>query len=122
MTAGTMNGDEDPWQHEVVILGAGFSKAVHEAFPTMAQLAARILPYLEAAPSTAALLAELRERTVSGTSSTGTADGDTPGFDFEAWLSRIAEAQPYLQQWENLERQALFVRASSAIREVLVEA
>lgn len=70
MTAVDVPDDEDATaEHEVVILGAGFSKAVDEAFPTMTQLAARILPHLEPAPSTAALLEDLRDRAVSGPSS-----------------------------------------------------
>ena len=44
------------------------------------------------------------------------------GVDFEAWLSRIAEDQPHLSNWENLERRALYAHSATAIRDVLLEA
>jgi hypothetical protein len=43
------------------------------------------------------------------------------GSQFEAWLSRLAEAQPDLDEASNLENRALFVRVSSALRDVLLD-
>ena len=40
---------------------------------------------------------------------------------FEAWLSRLAEAQPDLDEARNLDNRALFVRVTSALSEVLLE-
>lgn len=113
----------DEPSRDVVILGAGFSKAVHDAFPLLSELGARVLPCLEndAAPSTQAMIEELR-RGVELTASTSADDGRTRTFDFEAWLSRLAVDQPYLSHAENDERRALFARAEEAIRNVLLEA
>lgn len=41
--------------------------------------------------------------------------------NFETWLSQLADEQPYLSAQENLENQALFLRFSEAIAEVLGE-
>lgn len=115
---------------DVVVLGAGFSRAVHEKFPLLTDLAREVAPRLDrwADHSTRALVDELA--TQSGLERAGETTPDScaaagtprPGFDFEAWLSRIAEDQPHLDASENLERRALFARAAIAIREVLVEA
>lgn len=103
----------------VVILGAGFSKAVHDDFPVLSELAKCVLPRIEdhAAPSTRPMVRELR-RVVEP--SPGSEDG--PPVDFEGWLSRLATDQPHLSAAENLERRALFARAATAIRSVLLEA
>jgi len=113
---------------DVIILGAGFSKAVHKAFPVLSELAERVLPLLEgrAAPSTQALVNELR-RAIDPAAATPEAVlpecGDPrPTVDFEAWLSRIAVDQPHLTLAENYERRALFAQAATAIRRVLLDA
>ncbi len=119
---------ETPSTH-VVILGAGFSKAVssrvdqdeaeRDQFPLLPELAERVLPLIDktGAPSTGPLLEELR----SGVEQMRKRSGPEPGFDFESWLTRLALDQPHLGTAENLERRALFGRVAAAIREVLVE-
>ena len=86
---------------DVLILGAGFSRAVSEHLPLVDELGNACLRVddLEA------------DRRVP-------ASGFTGG-SFETWLSRLADDQPYLSVAENLENQALFERFSSAIAEVL---
>lgn len=111
-------------ERDVVIVGAGFSRAVHAAFPVMSELPGLIAPKLRASSSTEALVAELRRGTGGVRDATGT-DSDkkrVEGVDFEAWLSRIAEDQPHLSNWENLERRALYAHSATAIRDVLLEA
>jgi hypothetical protein len=109
----------DAARGEVIILGAGFSKAVHNAFPVMPELAAQVAGRLQAAPSTGALVQEIKA--AAKRKWPNLSRSSTSAFDFEAWLSRLAEPQPHLSEWENLERRALFVRASAAIRDVLLD-
>lgn len=113
----------DEPSRDVVILGAGFSKAVHEAFPVLSELAERVLPLLEdrAAPSTRPLVDELRRAIEASKEGNGDEHG-RPSVDFEGWLSRIAVDQPHLNLVENYERRALFANAATAIRQVLLEA
>jgi len=108
---------------DVVILGAGFSKAVHKAFPVLSELAERVVPLLKgrAAPSTQPLVDELRRAIESSKEGNGDEHG-RPSVDFEGWLSRIAVDQPHLNLAENYERRALFANAATAIRQVLLEA
>lgn len=106
---------------DVVILGAGFSKAVHEVFPVLSELAERVLPLIEgkAAPSTQTLVDELR-RTIDSSKEDGSEFRSV--IDFEAWLSRIAVDQPHLSIAENYDRLALFAQAATAIRRILLHA
>ncbi len=86
---------------DVFILGAGFSKAVNEGFP---------------------LAAGLREpiRTQLG-KQLGSEVQPRGGEQFEQWLSRLAEDQPYLSPDTNLERSAAFLRVSKKISEILTD-
>lgn len=93
----------DQASREVVLLGAGFSRAVSDQFP---------------------LTDELGELAVARAE----ADGHGPiphpvfrGGNFETWLSRLVEEQPYLDTASNLENQSRFRRISQAIRSVLVD-
>lgn len=86
---------------DVVILGAGFSRAISADFPLTDELGTLAVAHAEA-------------------------DGggliQHPGFrdgNFETWLSRLAEDQPYLGTAANLANRALFVRISEAIQSVL---
>ena len=83
---------------EVVVLGAGFSKAVSDCFPLTDDLGMQ-------AAAVAGLNPELRF-----------AEGR-----FEAWLSRLAEPQPYLSHAENTSNLADFERLVQAIHAVLTE-
>lgn len=115
---------------DVVILGAGFSKAVHESFPVLSELAERVLPLLDgkAAPSAQKLVDELERATRPWQQPPSAEDKlihlDFPRepVDFEAWLSRIAVDQPHLTLAENYERRALFAQVATAIRHVLIDA
>lgn len=82
---------------DVVILGAGFSKAVSYQFPLIKELGQYALD--EAG-------VPQHERPEEGTG-------------FEAWLSRIGEDQPYRSVEENLAARRLFVQMSTAIASVM---
>jgi len=81
---------------DVVILGAGFSKSVNLNFPITDELGRSAL--IKAG-------IESPERFAGG--------------NFEAWLSFLAEDQPFLTQSENLANRAMFSRLVDAIHKVL---
>ncbi len=83
---------------EVVVLGAGFSKAVSECFPLTDDLGERAAEFAGLKPKT---------RFSEGL--------------FEAWLSRLSEPQPYLSQAENTSNRAYFERLVQSIHAVLSE-
>ena len=88
---------------EVILLGAGFSRAVSDKFP---------------------LTDELGEVAVARAEADGHGTIPHPVFqggNFETWLSRLVEEQPYLDAASNLENRSRFQRVSRAIRSVLVE-
>jgi hypothetical protein len=82
---------------DVVLLGAGFSKAVSCHFPLTKELGEEALDEARVPQ---------KERPEKGTG-------------FEAWLSRIGEDQPYRSVEENLAARGLFVRMSTAIASVM---
>ena len=82
---------------DVVLLGAGFSKAVSCQFPLTPELGQHALD--EAG-------VPQHQRPAEGTG-------------FEAWLSRIGEDQPYRSVEENLAARRLFVQMSAAIAGVM---
>ena len=84
---------------DVVVLGAGFSKAVSDRFPLTDPLGRLALAE-----------AGLPERSAF------------PGGSFEAWLSQLAEPQPYLEQAENTANLALFQRLVRALHTVMCAA
>ena len=84
---------------EVVVLGAGFSHVVNSLFPLTEELGKLALEAAEVPES---------ERPARGTR-------------FEAWLSRLAEDQPYRSVEENLGARKLFIKMSAAIARVLGE-
>lgn len=86
----------------VLVLGSGFSHAVSAHMPMTNTLAGLVMDCLRA---------------------DGVAAPDVPftGSGFEAWLSRLAEPQPDLDDAENLENRALFLRVSRALRHVMLE-
>jgi len=89
-----------PPHHEVLILGAGFSRALSARMPLTDELgnACLALNDLQGAHGVPA---------------------EFTGGRFETWLSSIAEPQPYLPEPSNLENQVLFVKFSDAIGKVL---
>jgi hypothetical protein len=91
----------DGSHRDVVILGAGFSRAISQDFP---------------------LTDELGTLAVAEADDDGNGTIPHPPFangSFETWLSRLAEDQPYLTAAANLGNRARFLRISQAIRAVL---
>ena len=92
----------DMQTHDVLVLGAGFSKAVHDSMPD---------------------LATLRDRALEEAGLTN--DPRVPswafqrGYTFEDWLSTLSEDQPHLSEQENRTNAALFARLRDAIVLVL---
>lgn len=86
---------------EVFILGAGFSRAVSSRLPVTDELGNEVI---------------LRDPTRLGLSA---GKQRFAGGSFETWLSRRAEAQPYLTVEQNLESQSIFARGTRLIGEVL---
>ena len=86
----------------VLLLGAGFSKAVHDAMPTLDELGNDCRTELYGN------WGDLVPETFSG------------GY-FEVWLSRIAQDQPDLTEVENTRNRALFLDASQAIYTVITQ-
>jgi hypothetical protein len=89
--------------HDLVVLGAGFSKAVFDAFPLTDDLGNLVRERLS--PDDQARFPSLVF-----------ADGR-----FEEWLSYLAEDQPHLAEDKALEAKALLYRVVAAIRDVLSE-
>lgn len=82
----------------VLVLGAGFSRAVSERMPITDELGnacLAIVPSGQGVP------------------------GEFTGGTFETWLSSVAEPQPYLREAENVANQHLFVIFRDAIDTVL---
>lgn len=88
---------------EVLILGAGFSKAVSEHMPMTGELGEEVLKLLRSRG-----MAHLPSRAFSGP-------------QLEAWLSRLAEPQPDLSAAENSASHSLFLRVSEALREIIIQ-
>jgi hypothetical protein len=81
----------------VVILGAGFSRAISDQIPLTDELGTLVMEKL-----------------------------DEPRYEFsdgyfEMWLSRLAEAQPDLWDHQNYENYAKFLRIADAVHAVIVE-
>ena len=87
----------------VLVLGAGFSRSLSDRMPLTDELGNLCLE-----------LHGLRQHH-------RVPEHGFRGGTFETWLSRLADEQPYLAAEENLENQALFLRFSAAIADVLGE-
>jgi hypothetical protein len=88
---------------EVLVLGAGFSKAISSVFPSTDELGTR------------AVERSGRPHIFKN------ADREFKNGNFESWLSRIAEPQPHLSEKENSANYALFVEMKELIVEILSE-
>lgn len=84
----------------VFILGAGFSRAIHQDMPLLHELGAGVR-------------STLRSRNISVGSDLDALD------NVEHWLSLLAEPAPWLDSSEQMRNSALFVDVSRAIHEVL---
>jgi hypothetical protein len=87
---------------DVLILGAGFSSAVHPDMPLLDQLRKEVL-------ERAGLMEDARVPR----------NAFDHGYTFEDWLSALSEPQPYLSEEQNLGNAALFAQLRTAIVEVL---
>jgi hypothetical protein len=90
---------------DVLVLGAGFSRAVSEAMPLTNQLG-------ELALDVAGLTNDPRAPRRRFTRS----------FSFENWMSLLAEDQPHLSEADNLANAAIFAQLRQAINTVLTSA
>ncbi|MHB8289226.1 MAG: SIR2 family protein [Acidimicrobiales bacterium] len=100
-----------PWDDadkDVFILGAGFSIAAYNDFPSTDRLGTMAL-------------GKVRKRNRLGFDLDLLPEEFTNS-QFELWLAQLAEDQPYLSLSENLRNRALFVEVTYAIREVILEA
>lgn len=95
------NGTEDG--AEVFVLGAGFSRAVAELMPLTDELGNEALERDPQHLGRAAAKSKFR------------------GGQFEAWLSRRADPQPYLTSVQAMESRADFARTTALIAEILDE-
>jgi hypothetical protein len=84
---------------DVVVLGAGFSRAVSGSMPLTDELGN--LAFARAGLETM--------------------DWWAAGWTFESWLSRLAEDQPDLDESENLVNRSLFARLTNAVAEVITD-
>jgi hypothetical protein len=84
---------------QVYLLGAGFSRAISELMPTMAELSA-------------AVKAELVRYDIPGR--------DTPvSGNFEQWLSYLIEDPPWLTAADQAQNRAGFMRVAEAVHAIL---
>lgn len=82
---------------EVFILGAGFSKAVNTSMPLLDELSTEISQRLGGLPEYLLAL----------------------GNNVEAWLTYLAQPQPWLMEEHNLQNRALFLRMIAKVVEIL---
>ena len=94
---------------DVFILGAGFSKAIDHAMPTLDELGYRILKPFTATPSFKLLPAG---------SVAAITRGVLPAGSFEAWLSSLAAPAPFVERSELLHNAAI---ATEVIKLVVAE-
>jgi hypothetical protein len=81
----------------VVVLGAGFSRAISDQIPLTDELGTLVMKRLDEP------------------------EYEFSGGYFEMWLSRLAEAQPDLREDQNYENYSRFLRIADAVYAVLVE-
>ena len=85
---------------DVFILGAGFSKAIHDSMPTMAELSSAVLKNREKVGLPVAELARL-------------------GNDIERWMTYLSQSQPWLKTHENDLNKALAGQLREQIKEII---
>lgn len=93
-------------RHEVLVLGAGFSRAVSDHLPLANELGAHACEH-----------ARRYDRGLFGKIPKFSDD-----YPFEVWLSLLAEEQPYLREEGNLRNASRFAILKRALGEVLAEA
>ncbi len=104
-----------PGVQDVFILGAGFSMAIAPDYmPSTDVLGQRAIDQLAGAHKASR---RIHSDTCDGIScdEPRLVGGKPPGGNFEVWLSRLAQTQPYLEQSENDRSHTLFAEVSSAV-------
>ena len=85
---------------DLFILGAGFSKAIHDSMPTMAELSSAVLKNREKVGVPVAALARL-------------------GDNIERWMTYLSQSQPWLKTPENDRNKAFAGQLREQIKEVI---
>jgi hypothetical protein len=96
---------------DVFVVGAGFSKAALGSMPTLADLGRDVGQRLLASPVYSVMLGD-RVRGVLRA-------GGVPMGDVEAWLSALAQPQPFMSQSEGTRNLAIFQEMRNQIVEVI---
>lgn len=94
-------GDNIQVTGRVYVVGSGFSRAVSNSMPTLAELSRQVragIPLLD--PHSNAVVERL-------------------GNNFELWLSFLAEDRPWMRRPENLRNQASFLEVSGQIASIV---
>ena len=85
---------------DLFILGAGFSKAIHDSMPTMAELSSAVLKNREKVGLPVAALARL-------------------GDNIERWMTYLSQSQPWLKTPENDRNKAFAGQLREQIKEII---
>ena len=85
---------------DLFILGAGFSKAIHDSMPTMAELSSAVLKNREKVGLPVAALARL-------------------GDNIERWMTYLSQSQPWLKTHENDRNKAFAGQLREQIKEII---
>jgi hypothetical protein len=99
---------------DAFVLGAGFSIAVADQMPTTDGLGETVLTRQRGIHRSQS---EVHSSNCDGISCGGRmlVNGKWPAPNFEVWLSRLAEDQPYLYEPDNYERRALYERLTALV-------
>jgi len=98
---------------DVFILGAGFSIAVASPMPSAMELGRRVIDQQK---SIHAAAPRVHSSVCDGLSCDDPVlPPQFPNLDFEHWLSKLAEPQPYLFVPQNLQRRAMFEKLSGLV-------
>jgi hypothetical protein len=81
----------------VFLLGAGFSKAIHDAMPSLGELSVEVRKLVDQLPPPLPAL----------------------GSNVELWLTYLSQPQPWLNERQTLTNKALFLEMTEKIRDVL---
>ena len=89
--------------NDVFVLGAGFSKAIHEGMPTIDELSTEVLRRLRKLGSP--VLPVL----------------DNLGNNIELWMTYLSQSQPWLKNYENDRNRSIAGRIRQQIKEIINE-
>jgi hypothetical protein len=97
----------------VVMIGAGFSKAISEEMPVLSELGDDIVKRFAADARLRRMLSQRDRKSIGA--------GRIPLGNVELWLSSLAAEQPFLSRPTNLQRRALFMEIAIQIAESIDE-